>query len=74
MDHPPTGYILLRCRKIFTHGMSLPTVLDDPAEHVGPIINSVAYYTARHDVAPYVMLIHPVPQATGKKPKPIFKP
>ena len=68
VDHPPTGYyVLLRCRKLFTRGMSLPTVLDDPAEHVGPIMNSVAYYAARYNGATYVMLIHPVPQDTGEK-------
>ena len=34
VDHPPTGYyVLLRCRKLFTRGMSLPTVL--PAETCG---------------------------------------
>ena len=34
VDHPPTGYyVLLRCRKLFTRGMSLPTLLDDHAEH-----------------------------------------
>ena len=34
VDHPPTGYyVLLHCRKLFTRGMSLPTLLDDHAEH-----------------------------------------